>query len=258
MDQRYRLPVKSILLFGALQCASGAMIIGGWEAKPHSRPYMVSVQQNGTHHCGGFLVADQWVVSAAHCYTAQSTPYKVLLGAHSLSDSESTKQTFGVAAIYTHPDFNIEINYDNDIALLKLDGRVSLTKAVQKISYQRVSGDVPQGTVCSTAGWGWIKNVGIMPDKLQEVNVTVIGRETCCSRRYHGNRITGNMMCAGDRGKDSCHGDSGGPLLCNGLVEGITSFGGMKCGKPLKPGVYTVISRYTDWINKVMNQGSKY
>ncbi|MGH0156443.1 UNVERIFIED_CONTAM: hypothetical protein FKN15_031507 [Acipenser sinensis] len=51
--------------------ASGAMIIGGWEAKPHSRPYMVSVQHNGTHHCGGFLVADQWVVSAAHCYTAQ-------------------------------------------------------------------------------------------------------------------------------------------------------------------------------------------
>ncbi|XP_058871185.1 complement factor D-like [Acipenser ruthenus] len=256
MDQRYRLPVASILLFGALQCASGA--IGGWEAKPHSRPYMVSVQQNGIHHYGGFLVADQWVVSAAHCFTAQSTPYKVLLGAHSLSDSESTKQTFGVAAIYSHPDFNITRNYDNDIALLKLDGRVSLTKAVQKISYQRVSRDVPQGTVCSLAGWGWISNVGIKPDKLQEVNVSVIGREKCSSRRYHGSRITGNMMCAGDRGKDSCNGDSGGPLLCNGLVEGITSFGGMKCGKPLKPGVYTVISHYTDWIDAVMNQGSKY
>ncbi|XP_041086932.1 complement factor D-like [Polyodon spathula] len=256
MDQRYRQPVTFILLFGALQCVSGS--IGGWEAKPHSRPYMVSVQQNGTHYYGGFLVADQWVVSAAHCYTAQSSPYKVLLGAHSLSDSESTKQTFTVASIHSHPDFNITRNFDNDIALLKLDGRASLTQAVQKVSYKRVSKDVPEGTVCSTAGWGWINNVGVKPDKLQEVNVAVIGHKTCSSRRYHGSKITGNMMCAAGHGKDSCHGDSGGPLLCNGLVEGIISFGGRKCGRPMKPGVYTMISHYRDWIDAVMNQGSKY
>lgn len=87
---------------------------------------------------------------------------------------------------------------------LQLDRRVTWTPGIQRIRFQRDGEEVPEGTVCRVAGWGWVNNVGIKPENLQEVEVKVISHQLCSRRDYYGGRITSNMMCAGQQGKDSC------------------------------------------------------
>ncbi|XP_026998064.1 complement factor D isoform X1 [Tachysurus fulvidraco] len=231
----------------------GECITGGKESTPHSRPYMASLQLEGKHNCGGFLISSEWVMSAAHCFQ-DTNNYKIVLGAHSLSQEEDTKQMFDVAAVYNHPDFNIE-NYDNDIALVKLSQSVTETDAVKPLKFQRSGGSEP-GTDASveTAGWGSLDNLGNRADKLHEVTVAVIKRHTCGRSSSYGQSFTTNMLCAGKKLKDTCDGDSGGPLLYNGIAVGITSNGGRRCGSTRKPGLYTIISHYDDWITRTMSQ----
>ncbi|XP_041085659.1 complement factor D-like [Polyodon spathula] len=243
-----------VLLLDTLACDGGGLrdrILGGTDAIPHSRPYMAALLLDGVHECGGFLISDQWVMSAAHCFVADlKGTYTVLLGAHSLNNHEDTQQEFGIAALYPHPRFTM--TYDNDIVLIKLDRSVTWSPGIQPIRLQSDTAEVPEGTVCSVAGWGWKNNVGIKPENLQQVEVKVISHQLCSQHDYYGGRITSNMMCAGQQGKDTCQGDSGGPLVCNEVATGITSFGGTKCGKPKKPGVYMIISHYSQWIRRMM------
>ncbi|MBN3323017.1 CFAD factor, partial [Atractosteus spatula] len=255
-------PAALLCINDVISSADSLRIIRGNDAAPHSRPYMASIQKNGQHYCGGFLVARQWVMSAAHCFTEQEERRsKIVLGAHSLGVSEDTKQVFEIQACYSHPEFLPDQGFDNDIALLKLDREAILTAAVQPVAFQRGGQQVPEGTQCSAAGWGWTSNSGNLPGVLQEVSVEVLGRRLCARSDYYGEKFTENMMCASkcDKNnkklcKDTCKGDSGGPLVCDGKAAGITSHAGVKCGWKKKPGVYTVISRYTAWLQSIMGQ----
>lgn len=132
-----------------------------------------------------------------------------------------------------------------------------------------------------TAGWGSLNNLGGRPDKLQELSITVMERWLCGRSDYYGSKFTDNMLCAAEKRKDTCdvsffinnvytafkrrqvpimifffllQGDSGGPLLYKGVVVGITSNGGRKCGSSRKPGLYTIISHYTQWIDRTTTQ----
>ncbi|XP_015233961.1 complement factor D [Cyprinodon tularosa] len=245
----------------------GEGIIGGREAVSHSRPYMASIQvpQEGgrlKHECGGFVIADQWVMTAVHCMPNGANGRKVVLGLHSLSEAEDTKQTFDILELHNHPDFSID-NYDNDIALIKLDRPFIASDAVRAVEFLRTGGTNPDpGTVVETAGWGSLDNLGSRPDKLNEVSIEVISPAKCRRTDYFGRKFTNNMICAhkvcrdscghSHGVEDSCDGDSGGPLLFNGTAVGITSNGGKKCGQLKKPGVYTIISHYTQWIDETM------
>ncbi|MBN3323023.1 CFAD factor, partial [Atractosteus spatula] len=255
-----------------LPAGPGDCVMGGGEAVAHSRPYMASIQHDDKHECGGFLISGQWVMTAAHCFSEPSdNSIRVVLGAHSLSTPEDSKQVFSIASSHPHPEFSLE-NYDNDIALLKLDGTATMSSAVKPIEFQRGGGYVREGEECSIAGWGATSNIGFRPDKLQEVDVKVLSRRLCGRSDYYGDKFTDNMMCAAESRKDTCdvrllssdrppavcllvsQGDSGGPLVHGGVAVGITSNGSKKCGRPKKPGVYTVISRYTQWIDSTMQQ----
>ncbi|KAL6056873.1 hypothetical protein STEG23_003277 [Scotinomys teguina] len=103
------------------QGCCGTQIIGGHEVTPHSRPYMVSVDFEGRHHCGGFLLHVHWVVSAAH-YLSDRDPSTglVVLGAHALLKTESTRQVFSIAAVVQHPGYQ-PATQANDICLLMAD-----------------------------------------------------------------------------------------------------------------------------------------
>ncbi|XP_024133844.1 complement factor D [Oryzias melastigma] len=250
-----------VTLFSRTEC-----IVGGREAEPHSRPYMASIQvPEGDalkHECGGFVIADQWVMTAVHCLPNGPNGRKVVLGLHSLSQPEETKQTFDILELHNHPNFNLD-NFDNDISLIKLDRPFNTSEAVQAVQFLRAGGTNPEaGAEVETAGWGSLDNLGSRPDKLREVVIEVI-RPTRCSRSdYFGSKFTSNMMCANKvckdpcdqpfRVQDGCDGDSGGPLLYNNVAVGITSNGGKKCGQVKKPGIYTIISLYTEWIDSIM------
>ncbi|XP_051231526.1 mast cell protease 1A [Dicentrarchus labrax] len=236
-----------LLLLFVPNGADGSRIVGGREAAPHSRPYMAALQVRGRLNCGGTLVREDFVLTAAHCQIP--TPYTVVLGADSLSGNESTKQELTTVRSIPHPSYD---GHANDIMLLKLNQRAQLNEAVQLIPLKR--GRVSTSSKCITAGWGDVGDNNTLPNRLQEVNVTTLTQQTCRSR-WSGVPITRTMVCGVGGGvfQGFCSGDSGGPLVCDGAVAGVVSFSGRRCGDPRTPDVYTRVSSFRDWITSVIN-----
>ncbi|XP_035166359.1 granzyme K-like [Oxyura jamaicensis] len=231
-------------------------IIGGHPVSPHSRPYMAAIQRNNSTVCGGALVGDQWVLTAAHC-RLNKEEFRVVLGAHQASIHEKEQQKFKIMNLFCHPQFNMS-SMINDIMLLKLDHVVNLNKYVQPLHLPDCDEDVKHGTECTVAGWG-VTSSGKQSECLQETTLKIVDRKIC-EKQYIKKRvkITRNMLCAGGRKKfqksDACPGDSGGPLICGGHYSGIVSFG-EKCGRGHLPGVYTRLTKkYIDWIKEIVSR----
>ncbi|XP_053713296.1 serine protease 57-like [Synchiropus splendidus] len=237
--------IALLLLF--LNGADGAYIVGGREAAPHSHPYMASLQFAGRHICGGALIREDFVLTAAHCRIRPR--FTVVVGVDSLRADEPTRQERTAVRAIQHPDYD---GQQNDIMLLKLNRRVQLNNAVQLITLR--TGPVRPLSRCLTAGWGDIGDNNTLPDTLQEVNVTILSQRTC-RQRWLGVRITQGMICGtGEQNiQGFCSGDSGGPLICNGASAGVVSFSGRICGNQRTPDVYTRISSFTDWITRVLD-----
>ncbi|KAM4650814.1 trypsin-like [Discoglossus pictus] len=245
------------LMFVAAVLASTAQgylsnrIIGGQECTPHSQPWQSSVYYFDRHLCGGILIDQKWVLTAAHC---KMPSLQIRLGDHNLEVYEGTEQFSYAEKICAHSSFN-PYTYDDDIMLLKLPSPVILNANVKLIDLGCPS--VPAGTNCVVSGWGTITSPEeTYPDVLQCVNVTTVSSSDC-KAAYPNDNITDNMLCAGvmEGGKDSCQGDSGGPLICNNGLSGITSWGNIPCGEPNKPGIYTNVCKYVDWIKNTINKG---
>ncbi|XP_061096477.1 mast cell protease 1A-like [Conger conger] len=244
--------LTTLLPLLVLTAQQDSNIVNGREAKPHSRPYMVSVQQNKRHICGGFLVSDSFVMTAAHCLTWGQT-LTVLLGAHDISESQKSNRG-EVKFYHIHPGFEADA-LENDIMLLQLKTAVKKTKEVQWIPLPKKDEDVKPETVCSVAGWGANKTNGDVSPRLLEVDVIVTDRKMCRTK-WGKKSITPRMMCAGGSvgNRGFCQGDSGGPLVCKGTAEGIVSFNEYRnCNEPTKPNVYTQISKYLSWVKCIIS-----
>ncbi|XP_038166111.1 granzyme C-like isoform X3 [Arvicola amphibius] len=150
-----------ILLTFLLPLGAGAEeIIGGHEVKPHSRPYMAFIEfvkdDGKRYRCGGFLVKDNFVLTAAHC---MGSSMRVTLGAHDISIQEETQQILAVADAIPHPDYNPN-DISNDIMLLKGDsgGPLVCKKAAAGIvSYGRADGSAPRVFTKVSSFLSWIK-----------------------------------------------------------------------------------------------------
>uniref|UniRef100_A0ABI8A739 Complement factor D n=1 Tax=Felis catus TaxID=9685 RepID=A0ABI8A739_FELCA len=196
----------TLVLLGAAACAAQprGRILGGREAESHARPYMASVQVNGKHVCGGFLVSERWVLSAAHCVEDLADgKLQVLLGAHSLSQPEPSKRLYDVLRAVPHPDSRPD-TIDHDLLLLQLSEKAELGPAVQPLAWQRLDRDVAAGTLCDVAGWGVVTHTGRRPDRLQQLQLRVLDRATCNHRTYHDGTITQSMMCGESNRRDTC------------------------------------------------------
>ncbi|CAO2614649.1 KLK13 [Lemmus lemmus] len=231
---------------------------GGYTCLPHSQPWQAALLVHGRLLCGGVLVHPKWILTAAHCRKDSCTHsgYTVHLGKHALGRVENGEQAMEVVRSIPHPEYQVSpthLNHDHDIMLLELKSPVQLSSHIRALP---LSSDdcLPTGTCCRVSGWGTTTSPQVKYKSLTCSRVTLLSRKQC--EVFYPGVITNNMICAGlDRSQDSCQGDSGGPLVCNGVLQGITSWGSDPCGKPEKPGVYTSVCRYVDWIKKTMNYG---
>ncbi|KAJ2947597.1 hypothetical protein O0L34_g17395 [Tuta absoluta] len=253
-------------------------IVGGYETKKLEFPWMAVLMYNGRFYCGGSLINDLYVLTAAHCTSGfRKERITVRFLEHDRSSANDTKTVDRkVEAIIRHLRYNPG-TYDNDIALLKLDQRVDLSSALKKSALRdgeeggeggsTEEDDVGVRPVCLASpglsysnfsgvvtGWGTTEEGGSVANTLQEVYVPIISNADCRKTGYK-QRITDNMLCAGEAegGRDACQGDSGGPLhILNATTQqyqevGVVSWG-EGCARPDRPGVYTRVNRYMTWL----------
>ncbi|XP_021059672.1 mast cell protease 8 [Mus pahari] len=225
--------------------AEGGEIIWGTESKPHSRPYMAFIRSKDTKlfRCGGFLVARDIVMTAAHC---NGSTINVTLGVHNLKKQKNI-QLIPVRKAILHEGFNNE-TLVNDIMLLKLERKAQLNSAVDTIGLPKSKDWVKPGQVCTVAGWGSLANCN-SSNTLQEVNLEVQKGQKCRSMSQTYNDSL--QLCVGNpsENKATGKGDSGGPFVCKGVAQGIVSC--QLCTGTL-PRVFTRISSYMPWIRKTM------
>merc|ERR1712200_219411 len=237
---------------------SNGRIVGGSNTEVGEFPWQVSVRNflgGISHFCGGTVIDPSWILTAAHCLDGL-TPiqYEIVAGIHNVHIPSIHEQIRRVDKGFMHPDYNWD-DKEFDIGLIKLNSPLHITDFVQSINLTR--SDVPAGTICTATGWGiTVEDGTFLAETLQKVDVPVVSDDDCF--KIYAYLMRDDMLCAGEEGKDSCSGDSGGPLVCStaedGLsVAGVTSWG-QGCGRRGKPGVYTEVSYFRDWILQTINQ----
>ncbi|XP_072282367.1 serine protease 1-like [Pyxicephalus adspersus] len=231
-----------------VQSSNVGRIIGGEECAPHSQPWQVAIYYFDIFICGGILINEMWVLTAAHCNV---TNYQICLGEHNRQVFEKTEQWRHAVKKCPHRWYNTT-TYNKDIMLLKLNSPAVINDYVKIIPLP--TEPVADNTNCIISGWGSTSSPeATYSDVLLCLNVTTVPSDVC-QGFYDDAPITKNMMCAGnlEGGEDSCEGDSGGPLSCDSILQGITSWGDPICAQPNKPGVYTKVFNFIKWIRNVI------
>ncbi|CAH2050325.1 unnamed protein product, partial [Iphiclides podalirius] len=233
-------------------------IVGGHNADLNEWPWIVALFNGGRQFCGGSIIDDRHVLSAAHC-VAHMTSWDVArltarLGDHNIRTNTETQHVERkIKRVVRHRGFNMQTLY-NDVALLTLDQPVTFSKSIRPICLP--SGNrAYAGQVATVIGWGSLRESGPQPSVLQEVTIPIWQNSDC--RLKYGSAAPGgivdHMICAGKASMDSCSGDSGGPLMVNEggrwTQVGVVSWG-IGCGKGQYPGVYTRVTAFLPWIQK--------
>ncbi|KAM3931313.1 serine protease 56 [Leptodactylus fuscus] len=234
-------------------------IVGGSITSPGSWPWLVNIRFNGELMCGGVLLGDVWVLTAAHCFNGNVNElhWTVVVGQYNLKKEENGQKVYQVNRIIIHPKFN-QKTFNNDLALVELTSSVVASARAIPVCLPAVPADPAPGTNCYIAGWGSLYEDGPPSDVIMEAHVPVLSQESC-KGTLGKDMLTNTMFCAGylTGGIDSCQGDSGGPLTCQDpsskqyVIYGITSWGD-GCGERGKPGVYTRVTAFIDWIRNQM------
>ncbi|XP_011292582.1 trypsin alpha [Musca domestica] len=252
-------------------------IVGGEVTTILSYPFQVSVQHQGSHICGGSILAANIILTAAHCLEFPKAVKQYRIRAGSSSHSQGG-QIMGIRRILIHEAYNLN-DVNCDVALMLLSGNLSFSRQVRAIDLPRPGAQVPSRSKLFVSGWGLTSETGAISPTLNHVAVQLLDQGECAESYRYIADITPQMFCAGlpDGGKDSCQGDSGGPLISyveaspstaairpkqtanssiittatRPIQYGIVSFG-VGCAQKGYPGVYAKVAALRSWIDAKM------
>ncbi|KAF7207102.1 coagulation factor VII-like, partial [Nothobranchius furzeri] len=237
-------------------------IVNGQMCPKGQCPWQAMLSENNKFTCGAIVLSEVWILTAAHCVWSKPVAiFHVTVGKHDRQEPEKTEQQRRVLEVVIHQNYS-HSTYDSDLALLKLHRPIKLGRYVVPIclparnsTFTRTLSLVRLSTV---SGWGRLLEFGSSARFLQRLVVPKVHPQEC--RLHTQLNITKNMMCAGRRrgGQDACEGDSGGPLVTRykktWFLTGVVSWG-MGCAKENMYGIYTKVSNFLDWIDKIMATG---
>ncbi|XP_067634827.1 serine protease 1-like [Eurosta solidaginis] len=221
--------------------------------------YIVSIRTSratfyfgDNHFCVGVIISEQLVLTAAHCVVDRrrivTRPHRLLVVAGAPNRLLKTYRTVERKVIAVIPHDKYVRKGLHDIAILRLKTR--LPDDNQNIKIISLIDEIPKaGTNCQLVGWGQIFFRGPYTAVAVQANLTVISGEDC--KRFYTHKYDESLICAGHATEwdiDACRGDSGGPLICNGVVAGIVSWSS-HCGEKGKPTIFTSIYHHRIWIN---------
>jgi secreted trypsin-like serine protease len=232
----------------------GRRIVGGEKVDIAQYPWQVALQFQGSFFCGGSIVSQKWILTAAHCFkfSKDAKDWRVKAGATNYVTGGVWSE---VDRVKVHEKYNATTN-ENDIALVRVK---SLPVGVGKIIPRaQASLAIPISQPLEVTGWGATQESGEGSNVLLKATVPYTDSTLCNKSAAPNSRVSATMLCAGykEGGVDSCQGDSGGPLVWKTpdgpVLVGIVSFG-EGCARQLKYGVYTRVSAHYDWITRTMN-----
>uniref|UniRef100_A0A4Y0BM19 Peptidase S1 domain-containing protein n=1 Tax=Anopheles funestus TaxID=62324 RepID=A0A4Y0BM19_ANOFN len=225
-------------------------VVGGEEAKNGSAPYQVSLQVSGWgHNCGGSLLNDRWVLTAAHCLVGKEPGNMVVLvGTNSLKEGG---ELLKVDKLMYHSRYNQPL-FANDIGLVRLEKQVKFSEVVKSIEYSEKA--VPVNATVRLTGWGRT-SADEVPTMLQSLNVVTLSNEDCKLKGGDpGYADVGHLCTLTKTGEGACNGDSGGPLVYEGKLVGVVNFG-IPCGRGYPDG-FARVSYYHEWVRTTMANNS--
>ncbi|KFO20451.1 Transmembrane protease serine 11D [Fukomys damarensis] len=232
---------------------SAERVIGGTQAEEGDWPWQVSLQVNGAHHCGGVLISNLWVLTAAHCFRSYSNPqqWTATFGV----STRAPRLRVRVRTISIHHN-HTPATHENDIAAVQLERAVTFTRDIHRVCLPAATQSVSPGSTAYVTGWGSLTYAGNTVTQLRQGQVRIISTSECNAPSSYNGAILPGMLCAGllTGAVDACQGDSGGPLVQEDsrrlwFLVGIVSWG-YQCGVPNMPGVYTRVTAYRDWIRQ--------
>ncbi len=234
-------------------------IVGGGPANTANWQFYTQIlNSNGTTaFCGGSYIGDGYVLTAAHCVSSKAARFiDVKVAGFRLGGTDGDR--IGVIEKYVHPQYNRStLNYD--IALLKLERTPTRGQAV-RLATGSISQYARSGDLLSVAGLGRLSEGGSRPSFIQEVDVPLVSDAVCNQSGGNYANVGSVAFCAGypQGQKDSCSGDSGGPIVINRggeIVQLGTVSWGIGCARPSKYGVYADVAALSGWIDEIKSAG---
>lgn len=222
--------------------------MGGADAREGQFPFQVSLRLPlNKHFCGGSILSDRWVITAAHC-TIDQKPSSISVAVGTIQVSEG--EIYDVMRVINHEGYNSNRVF-NDVSLLKTASSIEFSALVQPIAIRSSTRNAKE--VATASGWGLTSSPGKIPNTLQFIALKTISNEECARRHVLSNRSNiykGSVCTLTKQNEGLCMGDSGGPLTVEGQLLGIVSWG-MPCARGY-PDVFTRVPVFEKWIKEKM------
>ncbi|XP_072940382.1 trypsin CFT-1-like [Epargyreus clarus] len=229
-------------------------VVGGSDATIQQYPYSAALLYSRNfityqQECGGTIINNRAILTAAHCVIGDA-PIRWQIRVGSVyANYEGIVANSNLITI--HPNYNVH-TMDNDVAIVRSAVTFTFSTTIRAASIAGANYNLADNTALWAIGWGSTSYQGPRSEILRQAQVWSVNQVTCRARYAElASTVTDNMLCAGwldVGGRDQCTGDNGSPLIHNGIVVGVRSWG-MRCGLARYPGVSARVSRYTAWIN---------